>query len=118
MVDNGNMPIQASFLRFKSNEKLADPLDHLDVSSSCSGELSQSPEEHTLSSFDEVVCQRVLEILYSVGGFQRFSVKKSLVHYFCISDKSVLQCWSSFFCFKHCKIQPVVDQLLILEPGR
>ena len=37
--------------------------------------------------------------------------------YFCISDKSVLQCWSSFFCCKHCKVQPVADQLLVVEPG-
>ena len=39
--------------------KLAGPLDHLDASSSCSIELMESPEEHTLSSFDEVGSQRV-----------------------------------------------------------
>ena len=45
-----------------------------------------SPEEHTLSSFDEVRSQRFPEILDSICGSQRFSVKKSLV-YFCICDK-------------------------------
>ena len=43
------------------------------------------PEEHTLSVFDEVVSQRVPKILDSIGGIQRFSVKKSFVHS-CISD--------------------------------
>ena len=57
---------------------------HLNVSSSCSGELLESPEEHTLSSFDEVESQRVHEIILdSTFCSQRFSVKKSFVH-FCI----------------------------------
>ena len=68
--------------------------------SSRSGELKRSPEEHALSSF-EVESQRVLEILDSIGGYQRYSVMKSFVHC-CISDKSVLQWWSSFSWFKHC----------------
>ena len=46
--------------------------------------------------------QRVPEILDSIFCSHRFSVKKPFVH-FCISDKSVLQCRSSFLCFKHCK---------------
>ena len=45
----------------------------------------------------------------------RISVKESLLH-FRISDKSVFQCWSTFGYFKHCKIQPIVNLLLILEP--
>ena len=45
-----------------------------------------SPEEHALSSFDEVESQRIPEILDSIGGFLRFSVKNFFVH-FCISDK-------------------------------
>ena len=117
IVDNCNMSIQASLKRFKSNENLSIHLTISMFSSSCSGELIKPSEEHTLSSFDEVGSQRVPEILDSIGCSQRFSVKKSFVH-FCISDNSVLQCWTSFFCFKHCKIQPVIDQLLILKPGR
>ena len=96
--------------------KLAHPLDHLDMPSSCSIELIESPEEHTLSSFAEVGSQRVLEILDSIGSSQRFSIEKSFVRY-CISDQSVLQYWSSFSWFQHCKIQPIINQLLILEPG-
>ena len=57
------------------------------------------------------------ETLDSIFCSQRFSFEKSFVHS-CISDKSVLQCWSSFSCFKHCKIQPVINQLLILELRR
>ena len=61
--------------------------------------------------------QRVCEILDSIGGSQMLPVKKFFVP-LCISDKSVLQCWFSFFWFKHCKVQPVNDQLLILERRR
>ena len=97
--------------------ELADPPDNLNVSSSCSGKLLKNPEEHTLSSFDALMSQRVCEILDSIGGSQMLSVKKFFVP-LCISDKSVLQCWFSFFWFKHCKVQPVNDQLLILERRR
>ena len=45
----------------------------------------------------------------------RISVKESLVH-FRISDKSVFECWSRFAYFKNCKIQPIINLLLILEP--
>ena len=55
--------------------KFSNPLDHLDVSSSCSSELIKSPEEHTLSSLDEMRPQRISEILDSTGGSQRFTVK-------------------------------------------
>ena len=55
----------------------------------------KSPEEHTLSSFDEVGSQRVPQILNSIGGPQRFSVKKSFVQ-FCISDKSVFSAGPRF----------------------
>ena len=57
---------------------------------------------------------KYLEVLDSIFCSQRFSIEKSFVH-FCIFDKSVLQCWSSFSCLKHCKILPIIDQLLILE---
>ena len=46
---------------------------------------------------------------------KRISVKESLAH-FRISDKSVFQWSSTFACFKHCKIQPIINLLLILEP--
>ena len=59
--------------------------------------------------------QRIPEILNSIFCSQRLSVEESLVH-FCISDKSVLQCWSSFSCLKHCKIQSIINKLLMLEP--
>ena len=51
----------------------------------------------------------------SIFCSERFSVKKSFVHC-CISDTRVLQCRPSFSSFKLCKFQPVIDQLLILEP--
>ena len=38
---------------------------------------------------------------------------------FCISASPTslfLQYWSSFSCSKHCKIQPIINHLLILEP--
>ena len=115
IADSGNMSIQASLKRFKSSEKLGDPLGHLDTSSSCSIIMIKYPEEQTLSAFDEVGSQRILEILESIFCTQRFSIGKSFVH-FCISDKCILQCWPSFFFFKHCKVQPIVNQILILEP--
>ena len=89
------MSIQESFKRFKCSGKFCNTLDHLDVSSSRSSELIKSPKEHTLSSF-EVRPQGISEILGSIGGSQRDTVKLSFVQ-FCISDKSVLQCWCSFF---------------------
>ena len=52
---------------------------------------------------------------YAFLSSQRFSIETFLVH-FRISDKSVLQCWSMFSYFMHRKIQPVISQLLILEP--
>ena len=57
---------------------------------------------------------RILEILDCIFCSQSFSIEESLVHDR-LSNKSVLQSWSSFSCFKHCKIQPIIDQLLILE---
>ena len=59
--------------------------------------------------------QRILEKLDSIMCCQRFSVKQSRVH-FRISDKSALQRWSSFAYFEHCKIQPIINLLLVLEP--
>ena len=70
----------------------------------------KSPEEHALSSFDDVGSRSIPEVLDSVGSSQRFAVKESLVHFY-ISDKSVLQRKSSFFCFKNSKVQSVVDQI-------
>ena len=43
--------------------ELADPLDLLDVSFSCSVKLTESPEEHTLNSLDEAGFQRISQIL-------------------------------------------------------
>ena len=83
---------------FQDQLTFSNPVGRLDVSSSCSSELIKSPEEHTLSSFDEVRPQRISEILDFIGGSHRFTVKKSLVH-FCVSDNSVFQHWTSFFCF-------------------
>ena len=60
--------------------------------------------------------QDIPEIHSSIGCSQRFSVKESFV-YFCFSDKSILQCWSLFCFFKHCKAQSVFDQLLVSKPG-
>ena len=68
------MSIQASLKRFSSNENFADQPDHLNVSSPCSNELIESPEENTLSSLDEMGSQRVPEILVFS---QRFSIEKS-----------------------------------------
>ena len=60
--------------------------------------------------------QRIFKTLDSIFSSQRCSVKNSSLHC-CISDKSVLQCWSSFSFVKHCKKkQPIINQLLILEP--
>ena len=71
------------------------------ISHPCIGKSIKSPEENTLSSLHKMESQRILEILDSIFCSQRFSIEKFLVH-FRISDKSVLQCSSSFFCFKHC----------------
>ena len=76
----------------------------------------ESPEEHILSSLYEVESQRIPEILDTIGCSQRLSVEKSFVH-FCVSDKSILQCWSSFCFFEHCEVQPVFNQLLVSKPG-
>ena len=112
MLFVGSMSFQESFKRLKSNEIVS---IHPHVCSLCRNKLQKSPEENTERSFDKVVSQSFLEILDSILRFQRFTVKKSFV-LCCISDKSVLQCWSSFSGFKLCKIQPVIDELLILEP--
>ena len=66
------------------------------------------------SSFDEMV-SKFLEILDSIFRSQRFSVRKSLVHW-CVTYMSVVQCWSTFSSFKLCLIQPVIGELLIFEP--
>ena len=112
-VDIGSMSIQESLKRFKSNENLPIPLDHLDGSSSCSVKLIESPEEHTLGSFDEVRSQRISEILDSIGGLQMFTVKKSLRAFLRLRQVG----FSVFFCAgprfsasSTCKIQPVVDR--------
>ena len=49
-----------------------------------------------------MVAQSILQIVDSTFCSPRFSAKKSFFHY-CTSDKSVLQCWSSCYCFKHCR---------------
>ena len=87
------------------------------MSSSRSSELIKSPMEHTLSSFDEVGSQRI-EILDSIGGLQMFTVKKSPCAFLRLRQvcSSVLDL--VFRLFKHCKIQPVVDHLFVLELGR
>ena len=95
--------------------ELVDPLVHLNISSSCSNKLKKT---NSRGKFSELLwlkgISKYLEALDSIFCSQRFSIEKSFVH-FCIFDKSVLQCWSSFSCFKHCKILPIIDQLLILE---
>ena len=67
------------FLPLQENSELADPLDHLNVSSSCPGKSIKSTEESTLSSFDELVSQRILEILDSIICSQRFSTDQLLM---------------------------------------
>ena len=59
----------------------ADPPNHFCTSSSCSVELTESSEEHIMSSSHEVGSQRIPEIIDSIGCSERLSDKTSL----CIS---------------------------------
>ena len=88
----------------------------------CVGRIHEFPEsnaerERRISWLKDTYQCRVLDGIYGepleFEWKKRISVKESLVH-FRISDKSVLQCWSTFAYFKNCKIQPIIN-LLILE---
>ena len=74
------------------------------------------PEENTASSCDKMESQRIPKISESIIYSQQFSIEKFFVH-FCISNKPNLQCQSSFTRFKHCKIEPILNELLVLPSG-
>ena len=78
-----------SLKRFKDSENLPIHMTISQLPLLARFEQIESPEEHIVTSLCEVVSQRILEILDSIGCSQRFSVKQSFVH-FCVSDKSIL----------------------------
>ena len=87
--------------------------DYLNISSSCFGKLIKSPEERILSSF-EVGSQRILKYLTPSSALGDSRSRK-----LCISASPTslfFYAWPRFPAFKHCTIQPVVNQLLIREP--
>ena len=90
----------------------------------CVGQIREFPEcnaewERRISWFEDTYQCRELDGIHGepmeFEWHKRISVKESLLH-FRISDKSVFQCWSTFAYFKHCKIQPLINLRLILEP--
>ena len=112
MADTGYMSIQAFFGRFRSSVNLP-----IYLTISVFHLLDRENRQHLQSKTLWAPCtksQRILKILDSIGCCQRFTGKTSLVH-FRISDTSVLQCWCTFPHFKHCKIQPIINLLFILE---
>ena len=115
MEDVGSMSIQDSFKCLRSDEifpihltiPMFSPCTHNFLKKISRGKHSKLFWWSGVSKF--------LEILDSIFRSQRFSVRKTFVHW-CVTYMSVVQCWSTFSSFKLCKIQPVIGALLFFEP--
>ena len=93
----------------------ANPFNNVLGTSAASYELEETPEKDTLCTLHEVWPEHVLEMSHAISGLENCAVKQALID-FCVSNKSILQCWTMFVSIESGDVDPIVNLILIQKP--